>query len=171
MGYCSFNDQYLNFRVPTSSRGSKPSNYLAAISEPRYSIVVIFDWPSFNLSYYCRFLCHLRLSWNLLASIIERKVKLLVLCHSTLRGNTMRPRTRHERCVGGAWPGMVLYEPSPSGDHILLIWLMFMILGKTDQYEDGNVEIKLMERCRSYSNSENVRGEVRNLTINPFVRW
>jgi hypothetical protein len=32
-----------------------------------------------------------------------------------------------------------------------------MILGKTDQYEDGNVE-----RCRSYSNSENVRGEVLN---------
>ena len=71
---------------------------------------------------------------------------------------------------GALGPGMVLYEPSPSGDHILLICLMFMILGQTDQYEDGNVEIKLMERCRSYSNSENVRGEVRNLTINPFVR-
>ena len=41
MGYCSFNDQYLSVRVPASSRGSKPS-------EPRYFVVVVFDWPSFN---------------------------------------------------------------------------------------------------------------------------
>ena len=56
--------QYLNVRVPASSRGSKPSNCLPAISEPRYFVVVIFDWPSFNLSYYCRFFfCHFGICW------------------------------------------------------------------------------------------------------------